>query len=298
MKGTIQPLSALIVGALLLFATACNILKQNLDNASLHKFRQNNQTQIDSLLRSASLHATLGVSDTIQYLTKRATDGLKEGLKGVADTLDPEIKKVIERIGSLSGKQLDSLGQRLELRLKSLKGEIKDEDLKKFLLDMVEEATGKLKKQTRTALSDMIQTALDNFDAETARDKIQVILTGALGDSTRIVAQELVSGALRPTVDTILARVEKIVHKDVPFVERQARKLLFALAALAMLIIGWVWYQRRRYAKLVNVLTYEIDKIPSQTLYDELTKRIRNEAQKNELEPLLRQTLKDQGINS
>ncbi|MBK6995985.1 MAG: hypothetical protein IPH31_14075 [Lewinellaceae bacterium] len=40
------------------------------------------------------------------------------------------------------------------------------------------------------------------------------------------------------------------------------------------------------------MLTYEIDKIPSQTLYDELTKRIRNEAQKNELEPLLRDVLK------
>jgi len=67
---------------------------------------------------------------------------------------------------------------------------------------------------------------------------------------------------------------------------------------LSAAIIGWVWYQRRRYAKLVRVLTYEIDKIPSQTLYDELTKRIRNEAQKNELEPLLRKSLKETGLNT
>ncbi len=298
MKIAFQPLTILFFISLLLLTAGCNILNKNLDKGDLVKFRQHNQTQIDSLLRSAGLNATLGVSDTIGFLAKRATEGLKEGLKGLSDTLDPEIKKIIERIGNLSGRQLDSIGERLESRLKSLKGEIKDEELKKFLVGMVEEVTGKLKKQTRTALSDMIQNALDNFDAETARDKLQIILSGALGDSTKIKAQELVNAALQPTMDTLLKRIDKVVHKDVPFVEKQARKLLLALAAIAAAIIGWVGYQRRRYAKLVSVLTYEIDKIPSQTLYDELTKRIRNEAQKNELEPLLQKTLKVQGLNS
>ncbi|MBC7776992.1 MAG: hypothetical protein H7246_16290 [Phycisphaerae bacterium] len=298
MKISFQPLATMFFASLLLLAAGCNILNNNLDKADLRKFRANNQTQLDSLVRRVGMNATLGVSDTIGFLAKKATQGLKEGLKGLSDTLDPEIKKIIERIGNLSEKQLDSLGERLESRLKSLKGEIKDEDLKKFLLDMVEEATGKLKKQTRTALSDMIQNALDNFDAETARDKLQIILTGALGDSTKKKAQELVNGALQPTMDTLLKRIDKIVHKDVPFVERQARKLLLALGAIALAIIGWIWYQRRRYAKLVSLLTYEIDKIPSQTLYDELTKRIRNEAQKNELEPLLRESLKESGLNT
>jgi len=298
MKITFQPFDFLLFVCLFLFASSCNILNQNLNKADLTKFRNKNQTQIDSLLRSAGMNATLGVSDTVGYVAKRAAQGLKEGLKGLSDTLDPEVKKIIERIGNLSANQLDSLGERLESRLKSLKGEIKDEELKKFLLDMVEEATGKLKTQTRTALSDMIQNALDSFDAETARDKLQIILTGALGDSTKVLAQELVNGALQPTMDSLFKRIDKLVQKDVPFVEKQARKLLLALAVLSAAIIGWVWYQRRRYAKLVRVLTYEIDKIPSQTLYDELTKRIKNEAQKNELEPLLRKSLKETGLNT
>jgi hypothetical protein len=92
--------------------------------------------------------------------------------------------------------------------------------------------------------------------------------------------------------------VEKLVRKDVPFIQRQAQQLLIALGLVAMAIIGWFWYQRRRYARLVSLLTYQIDKIPSQELYDELTKRIRSEAQRSELEPLLRQTLQDQGINT
>ncbi len=290
-------LGFLLLSGLMLFASACNLLKNNIDNVDLKPFRDKNQVYIDSLLRSASRSAALGFADTAGLISKN----LIIGLKGSMDTLDPDFQKLklkIEELGNLSDAQLAKLGNQLELRVKNLKADIKDEELKKFLIGVIEESTGKLKKETKTLLSDMIQDALNSFDAETAKEKIQIILNGALGDSTRIKAQELVSGALQPTVDTILTRVEKILHKDVPFVQKQAKNLLFALAALAAAIIGWVWYQRRRYAKLVSLLTYQIDKIPSQTLYDELTKRIREEAQKNELEPLLRSTLKDQGINT
>lgn len=212
--------------------------------------------------------------------------------------LDPEIQKILDHFGSMSQAQIDSLGNKLESRLNGLKKNLKDEELAEFFTDILEESTGKLKKQTKTLLSDMIQNALKSFDAETAKEKLQIILNGALGDSTQIKAQQLVNNALQPTMDTLLKRIDKIVHKDVPFVQRQARNLLIALAALAAAIIGWVWYQRRKYAKLVSLLTYQIHNIPSKDMYDELTKRIRSEAQKTELEPLLRETLKEQGINT
>lgn len=297
MKRTVEVLTILLYASLLLLFTACNILKNNLDRADLSKFRLQNQAQIDSLMRNASRNAALGLADSAQLISRN----LIAGLKGSMDTLDPDFKKLsskIEALGRLSQAQLDSIGQKLESRLNGLKDNIKDEELKKFLIGLIEESTGKLKKETKSLLSDMIQEALNEFDTETAKQKIQIILDGALGDGTKQKAQELVAGALRPTVDTILTRIEKMVHKDVPFVQRQATTLLTALALLSMAIIGWVWYQRRRYAKLVSVLTYQIDKIPSQTLYDELTKRIREEAQKTELEPLLRDVLKEQGINT
>ncbi len=297
MKINFLAATALLFAGLLLFNTGCNILKNNLDNADLTKFRAKNQAQLDSLLRSASRSATLGIADTAKLISQN----LLIGLKGSMDTLDPDFQKLklkIEELSNLSQSQLDSLGKKLESRLNGLKANIKDEELKRFLISMIEESTGKLKTQTKTILSDMMQDALDSFDAETAKQKLQLIVRGVLDDSTKIQAERLVNGALQPTVDTILARIEKIVHKDVPFIQRQAKNLLFALAALAAAVIGWVWYQRRRYAKLVSVLTYNIDKIPSQELYDELTKRIREDAQKTELEPLLRKTLKEQGINS
>jgi hypothetical protein len=297
-KMNIKSLGILFLFTAVLFATGCNILSNNLKNVDLSEFRSKNQTHLDSLLRSMGMNATLGVSDTVRFLANNASNGLLQGLKGFSDTLDPDVKKVVDRLGSLTEKELDSIMLRAKVHLRDLKGEIKDKELADFLLKIVEDATGKLKKQTRSALSDMIQKALNDFDAETANEKLQIILQGALGDSTKVKAQELVSGALQPTVDSIMKRIEKIVHKDVPFVQKQAKNLLFALAALAALIIGWVWYQRRRYARLVSILTYQIDKIPSQELYDELTKRIRNETQKEALEPLLRETLKESGINT
>lgn len=293
MKITTWPFGFFLFAGFVALALGCNILGKNLDNADLQKFRLKNQAQIDSLSRSAGMNVTLGVSDTVQFLARQVV----QALKGFSDTLDPDIQKVFDRIGNLSEQQLDSLGKRMEAQIKNLKGEIKDEELKRFLLSIVEDATGKLKAKTRNALSDMIQVAIDSFDAEQIRDKLQIVVEGALDDSTQTKAQELVNRALQPTIDNLMGRIEKIVHKDVPFVQKQAEKLLIALALLALLVIGWVWYQRRRYARLVSLLTYNIDKIPSQELYDELTKRIRDEAQKNELEPLLRDVLKEQGIN-
>ncbi len=290
-------LSILLLVSLLCCSQGCNLLKNNLDNANLGAFRANNQADLDSLMLSAGRSAAQGMADSAHLIAQN----MLIGLKGAMDTLDPDFKKLenqIKQFGSLTQLQIDSLGDLLEKRLDSLKGNLKDEDLALFFTDLLEESVGKLKSSTKTALSDMIAEALKNVDTETLNEKIQIILRGALGDSTKIMAQQLVSGAFQPTVDSVLNRIEKIVQKDVPFVKKQAENLLLALAALSITIIGWVWYQRRRYAKLVGILTYQIDKIPSQELYDELTKRIRNETQKTELEPLLRETLKQQGINT
>lgn len=282
--------------ALVFLCTQCNILGKNLNNADLSGFKANNQGHIDSMIRSAGREAALGFSDSAQLISRN----LILGLKGAMDTLDPDFKKMEQKIaelGQMSRTQLDSLGEIFERRIGGLKADIKDEELKKFLIGLIEESTGSLKKQTKSLLSDMIQQALDDFDAQTAREKVQLIVRGAMDDSTRLLARALVHGALQPTVDTIMQRIEKLVQKDVPFVQRKAQQLLIALGLVSVAIIGWVWYQRRRYARLVSLLTYQIDKIPSKELYDELTRRIRNEAQRTELEPLLRQTLKEQGIN-
>lgn len=287
-------MAAIIAVIVFLLAGCKDFLKNQVDGVDVKNLLNKTQPELDSLMRHAGQNAGTGFSKSARIISQELVLGFRDSL----GRLDPEIQKIVDHFGSMSEEKLDALGKKLEQRLNSLKDNIKDEELKAFLIGLIEESTGKLKKQTKTLLSDMIQEALNSFDAETAKQKIQLIVRGALDDSTKVQAQKLVQGALQPTIDSIMNRIDKIVHKDVPFIQRQAENLLLALAALAAAIIGWVWYQRRRYAKLVGILTYQIDKIPSQELYDELTKRIRSDTQKSELEPLLREVLKDQGINT
>ena len=289
--------SQFVVLLLALLISACGTLRNEVDKIDIKKFLQKTQPELDSLAYSAGQYATLGATDKAHLLSK----SLIQGLKGAADTLDPDIRKImrtIDSLGNLTDAQLNQLGQTLEIRLDRLKSSIKDEDLKRFLIGMIEEATGKLRKETKYLLSDMIQASLDSLGTASSKEKIRLIINDLLGDSTQRQAQILIQGALQPTIDTILRGVDRIVNKDVPFVQKQASKLLILLAMLAAGIIGFVWYQRTRYAKLVSLLTYQIDKIPSQTTYDELTHKIQNEAQKTGLEPLLRDSLKEQGINT
>ncbi len=283
--------------AILVLASCSTMLKDQVDKIDVDAFLQKSKTGIDSLSISAGRYATVGASEKAQLFSK----SLIQGLKGSVDTLDPDIQKImrtIDSIGNLSDAQLNKLGENLEARIARLKDSIKDEELARFLLKTLESVTGKLRDDTKNLLSDMIQTSLDSLGAASSKDKIRAIIDDLLGEDTKKQASALVQGALQPTMDTLLARIDKIVHKDVPFVQRQANKLLTLLALLSAGIIGFVWYQRRKYARLVALLTYQIDKLPSKEHYDELTKRIKNEAQKTGLEPLLRETLKEQGINT
>ena len=297
LKTITRSLPLLLFCLVLLFGAACGLLKNEVDRVDIKALLNKTQPEIDSIAYHAGQNATLGASDKARLLSQN----LIQGLKGSMDTLDPDIQKImrtIDSLGNLTDAQLNQLGQTLEVRLDRLKSSIKDEDLKKFLIGTIEEMTGKLRKETRYLLSDMIQASLDSLGTASSKEKIRMIISDLLGENTQQQAQVLIQGALQPTIDTILRGVDRIVNKDVPFVQKQASQLLVLLALLAAGIIGLVWYQRTKYAKLVGLLTYQIDKIPSQTLYDELTKRIRNEAQKEGLEPLFRDTLEEQGINT
>lgn len=297
LKTNARPALLLLMAAMLLQTAACNLLKNQVGNIDVKALLEKTQPTLDSLSYQAGVNATNGAASRAQLISQN----LIAGLKGSIDTLDPDIQKImrtIDSLGNMTDAQLIKLGETLEARLDRLKTNIKDEELKKYLLSMVEGATGKLRKDTKYLLSDMIQATLDSLGSASSKEKIKLIISSLLGEDTKKQAQDLIQGALQPTMDTLLNRIDKIVHKDVPFVQRQANKLLISLGLLAAAIIGFVWYQRRRYAKLVGLLTYQIDKLSSKEAYDELTHQIKNEAQKTGLEPLLRETLKEQGINT
>jgi hypothetical protein len=250
----------------------------------------------DTLANHAAHNAVLGASEDARKLTQ----ALISGLKGVTDTLNPDIQrlwKVIDSLGSLSTDQLKKLTDTLQDRLARIKDEIKDPTLRKYLESLVDGLGNTLDRKTQILLRNAIATAAASLDSPAVKKRLSGLISGILNDSARQAAQLLVTGALQPTIDSIAGKIDGIVHKDVPFVQKWATQLIWTLAAVAALIIGLVWYQRTRYARLVQVLTNHINAMPSQPAYDSLTQSIQSQAQTENLEPLLRKTLKKQGIN-
>lgn len=287
----------LLLCSMFMLFSCSSFLKNQVDQVEVENLLKKLRPQTDSISHSAAYHAITGASEGTPELVKQ----FLKGLKGATDTLNPDIEKImrtVDSLGSLSAAQLQKIGNSLDAQIARLKTDLKDEEIKAYLIKTIQGMTGALKKETQNLLADMIQRSLDSLATESSHEKIRSILDQFLGADTQQKAQLLVSNALQPTMDTLLKRIDKIVHKDVPFVQRQANKLLLLLGLIAAGIIGFVWYQRMKYAKLVSLLTLQIDKIPSQNSYDELTHRIKNEAQRDGLETTLRSILQDQGINS
>lgn len=123
-------------------------------------------------------------------------------------------------------------------------------------------------------------------------------MSALMDSNTQAKAKKLISGALQPALDSLSKDANGIVHKNIPFMKDQAIELMAALGIIAIAIIAFVWYERNRYAKTLKILTYQIDKIPveHQSVYDDLTGRIKSHAQMEGVEPFLDKVLKSQGI--
>jgi hypothetical protein len=273
-----------------LIVSGCNIDK------SLNKDLSGIRPSVDTLARDAGRNLASGLSDSATLLVHRVI----AGLKGITDTLDPDIRKiyhVIDSLGTLGSDQIMKMGDSLDSQITRLKGKVDSKKIQQFLVSTVEKLTGTLKKRTKDLLTNMIQSALNSLKTDSSKQKVNAVIANLLDDSAKVHVQSFLAAALSPTIDTLTARIHTTVHEELPFVKRQAVWLLVAVGLIAAAIIGWVWYQRSRYARLVEILTYHIDQLTSKDSYNELTGHIQQQTKAENLEPLLRQTLKKQGIN-
>ena len=291
-------LAALLVG--------CNLLDTMVNRAVIRNLGKGTKSKavIDSAVEDMAQHAVIGANRETAGISR----ALVQGLKGSVDTLDPDIRKAMKRIdgiidsvGYLSNAQVALIFQTVSDRIEHIKGQVKDEQLKKFFMDAiastVARTTHQIDVQGRSIVANMLMKTLDELNTDSARRKIAAIRDSLLNDATNARIQRTVLTAVEPTLDTLTNRIDRIVNKNIPMVQRYAYQWLIALGLVAAAIIGWVWYQRRRYLRIVKLMTLQIDKIPDKQTYDDLVGRIRHNAQAESLEPLLRDVLQDQGIN-
>ncbi|MEZ0542866.1 hypothetical protein [Fibrella arboris] len=258
-----------------------------------------NKRRLDSTTYSLGKNLVAGGNSEVSHLVVN----LIKSLKASADTLDPldpltrKVKRQIDSLGHLTNGQIDSIGLTVLTRVNELKREVQDEELKRFFLDAIDKAGDKVDKKTRPLLANMLGAALDSLTSSSGRAKLAAFRDSTLNEATQRKLQQTISTALEPTLDTLTARIRSIVHDDLPVVQKYATQFLLGLGGILSAIIGWVWYQRRRYAKLVQLLTNQIHRIPDAGSYDQLVQHIQRQAQQERLEPLLRETLSQQGIN-
>jgi len=277
----------LVVTFLSLFS--CNALQTSLNKVDLSPMIRKLKNPGDSLARTLAGNAIMGVADS----SHKALDTVFLNLNG---HVDPELAKLVHALntfGDTTNFQISKIGDNLHWQIGKLKGDIKTSG--PMLDKMVEQLKGKVTNITGS----LVANALDTLSSARSKAKIDSVIANLLDNNTKTHLSNVVSGAMQPTLDSLSKDVNQLVHKDVPFMTKQAVILVVCIGVVVAIIIALVWFERRKYIRLSEVLTSEINKMPADKVgaYDDLTHRIQSRAQDENLEPLLRKLLVKQGIN-
>lgn len=218
---------------------------------------------LDQKLARTSGRVMLSLTDSIQYQTL---------VRALSATLTEAINKQV-------------LGPQTEARLK----QIRDGVLTEWVFFLERELQ-------------------NNMLGDKTRLRLAALRNELLGDSTRLLIRELrgeltspetarelaalINAAMTPTIE----KLDRSINQNLKVTQKYANEIILALLVAACLIIAWVWYQRRKYLNLVKLLTVQINDIPDQKYYDELTHRIQKEAIRSDMEPVLKEVLKGQGL--
>lgn len=246
----------------------------------------NAMTGVQKALRDSAFKQNL--YSLVDSLTRSAGANVSEPVRRILDTLTSErvlllTKRIIE----------EATGEKLKGNLASLRNELLGAATNDRVRLLVETAVA-------SALNDDTNKRLARLRDEVLGDatnlRLMRIRDSLLGEKTAV--------ALRAVLDSSLGRASRFLETDLrkgidsnaSIIEKYAVRWLLLLAAIAAFIIWLVWRNRQKYAKMVTVLTSQINAIPDQRAYDELTARIKDKAIETGVEPNLRKVLQENGL--
>jgi hypothetical protein len=275
-----------------------------------------------SFFRNAGANLADGVdakaltASVIATLNEEAT---KDQLAAVLDRLivssDTSINELLSRVA------FDTLTQQL---LSTVSTQLAESPLPDTLQRMANALTQRLTK-------DLMDTVLTQLNSEHTTQQLQQFKAGLLDEQTtalisrrlqQIIAElplreittqlrddllgEATKASLASIVDTSMSIVVARMNKDISpviddkmsFLQRYAKQLLAVMALLALGIIAFVWWQRRKYYKLIGIVASKIDELPDQQAYDHLTAGIRSKAVEEGLETTLQSIMASYGIKA
>jgi len=249
-------------------------------------------------------------TDTVKKLPSEITGALKRDsdtiaaklggglVRGVRDTLASPatqrdlqglIDSLVSALGSAASREapriVDSiLGTYLERRLRDLGDATKDQ-----VAGLRDELLGGNTRERLLVLRDSLLG--DGLVSRAAGLRNEL-----LGPTTNAAVRAIVDSAMVSLIQRYKQDLQPEFRKDLGFIKNNAQELLITLGAVAVVIVGYFWWQKRKYQKTLNLLTFQIHEISDQQVYDDLTRQIQRSAQASGLEPLLRKTLTSQGV--
>lgn len=234
--------------------------------------------------------------------------GAKEGLlsddtkRRLGEQADAVLTKLNERLPETAGAVRDELlGEPTRRQVRQLQSQLED------TLAQLEETSGRLREQllgehTQARVAALRDTLLGNESLEWVRDARDALLGDEFARQTRAAGRELVEGigegydtALGPKLEDTISKINGILLEAKDTVDEWAIGFVVALLGGVGSAIHLV-RKAGLHKKTLQILTAEINKIPSPREYDKLVSRIRQESARSGLRGHLTGILQEQGL--
>ena len=256
---------------------------------------------IRSIKQNVNLNVSNGSVDTAAYYAAHGfTTGAIDGVKDKISTTNMDA--TIDHIGTKAAQNLvkmrDSLlhmdDPALSRALLNWAGKLREEflgagldlDVKNLIATILSTDT---ELRTRKFLRGIIDEGLSPATSKKMADMVDV-----LGDAGGKQVAKITDTIFNHVQQHLKAQGE-LIHDAVHpyFVGGVVLTILLLLTAIVLAI---VFYSKKKYEKLTDVLTYQIHATPDEKQFNELAERIRLQAKKDGVEIFLRKVLTEKGM--
>ncbi len=245
--------------------------------------------RIDTLTYDAMKGLVLGLTDSA---SKAKIDSL---IRSVGYTLKQSTDSILLNVGNTVVSIRDSvIGDYLLAHVKDLQEALTGQKLRENIAKLVDTVLG---DPTRKKVKRLVATVIDEALSNANRDKLNRLLDTLGGTATE---------KIKILIDTAIAhinvgtnRLQTQANTEISFLQKHATQLLVTAAAIIVASIGLIVYffrKKNQYAKVSDVLTYQIYNTKNDIVRNDLKTRISEHAKQDSVEPLLREILNKKGI--